>query len=68
MPANVAFISKVAAMDIDFEPSDVCVMVLDAEPNLVVTPPVFRIAGIFEMVVFVPLIVIVADLVLMYKS
>ena len=57
-----------AAIDIDFEPSEVCVTVAEADPNLVVTPPVFRIAGIFEMVVFVPLIVIVADLVPMYNE
>ena len=68
MPDNVAFISNVAAIDIDFEPSAVCVTTVEADPNLVVTPPVFRMAGILEIVVFAPLIVMVAALVPMYKS
>ena len=68
MPERVAFISNVPLMDIDLEPSDVCVIVFDAEPNLVVTPPEFLIAGISEIVVLVPLIVMVADLVLIYRE
>lgn len=68
VPERVAFISKVAAIDIDFEPSEVCVTVAEAVPNLVVTPPLLLIAGMFDIVVFVPLIVIVADREPMYRS
>ena len=54
-------------MATDFDPSALCATVADAAPNLVVTFPLFCMAGILEMGVFAPFMVMVADLVPMYR-